>query len=65
MGREDVLRILSEHRDAPPVEAFCADDRTVDAVVRDLEIIGEAARQLLRTEWRTEFSTTCFMEVLP
>ena len=27
-------------------EAFMADDKTVDAVVRNLEIIGEAARQV-------------------
>jgi len=26
--------------------AFCADDRTVDAVVRNLEIIGEAAKKI-------------------
>lgn len=26
--------------------AFCADDRTVDAVVRNLEIIGEAAKKV-------------------
>jgi len=26
--------------------AFCADDRTVDAVVRNLEILGEAAKQV-------------------
>ena len=28
---------------------FTADDRTIDAVVRNLEIIGEAARQIPRT----------------
>ena len=26
-------------------EAFLADDKTIDAVVRNLEVIGEAARQ--------------------
>ena len=28
---------------------FCADTRTVDAVVRNLEIIGEASRAFLMT----------------
>ena len=28
------------------VEAFCADDKTVSAVTRKLEIIGEAAKQI-------------------
>lgn len=27
-------------------EAFCADDKTIDAVVRNFEIIGEAARHI-------------------
>ena len=27
-------------------EAFCADQKTVDAVVRNLEVIGESARQV-------------------
>jgi uncharacterized protein with HEPN domain len=27
-------------------EAFCADQKTVDAVVRNLEVIGEAARHV-------------------
>jgi len=30
-------------------EAFAADERTVDAVLRNLEIIGEAARQIPRS----------------
>ena len=31
------------------IEGFMADDKTIDAVVRNLEVIGEAARQMPET----------------
>ena len=46
---EDILTAIGKIqryiRDLDRV-AFLADDKTVDAVVRNLEIIGEASRQL-------------------
>jgi len=46
---EDMLEALGRIRryaDGLDEASFCADDRTVDAVVRNLEIIGEAARRM-------------------
>ncbi|MBW7852258.1 MAG: DUF86 domain-containing protein [Rhodospirillales bacterium] len=46
---EDILEALHRIRhytENMSQEAFVADDRTIDAVVRNLEIVGEAARQL-------------------
>lgn len=46
---EDMLEALHRIRSyagGMSRQAFVTDDRTIDAVVRNLEIIGEAARQL-------------------
>jgi uncharacterized protein with HEPN domain len=56
MSRRDAAVLLADIRDASDkigryvggldLETFLADEKTVDAVVRNLEIIGEAARQM-------------------
>ncbi len=46
---EDVLQAISkieQYIAGMTFETFCTDDRTVDAVVRNLEIIGEASRNV-------------------
>ena len=46
---EDILAAITKIRrymTGFSKEAFAADDRTVDAVVRNLEVIGEAVKQL-------------------
>jgi uncharacterized protein with HEPN domain len=46
---EDILESIAriEHYvDGPTFEQFQADQRTVDAVIRNLEVIGEAVRHL-------------------
>lgn len=46
---EDILEALDRierYTEDMSEKAFCADNRSVDAVVRNLEIIGEAARRM-------------------
>lgn len=46
MRVEDILaciRKVKEYTQGMTFEQFCADEKTVDAVIRNLEIIGEAA----------------------
>ncbi len=46
---EDILEAIERierYTDERDEKSFCADDRSIDAVVRNLEIIGEAARRL-------------------
>lgn len=46
---EDVLeavRKIREYTDGLSLQAFTADAKTFDAVIRNLEIIGEAAKQI-------------------
>jgi len=46
---EDILDAISRIRryvGASRFEAFAADERTVDAVARNLEVIGEAVKQI-------------------
>ena len=46
---EDILGAIAKIRrytDGLSAQAFAADDRTLDAVVRNLEVIGEAVKQL-------------------
>ena len=40
----DAMRAIEEFVEGQDFEAFCNDRKTVDAVVRNLEVIGEAAR---------------------
>lgn len=42
----DAIDRILEYTASHTVESFTADTRTVDAVVRNLEVIGEAARHL-------------------
>lgn len=49
MRLEDILEAVLRIRDytrGTTFEEFCGDKRTVDAVVRNLEVIGEAARNI-------------------
>ena len=50
------LRRISEYVEGMRKEAFLADQKTIDAVVRNLEIVGEAAARGKAT--RTPPSTT-------
>jgi len=46
---EDILeaiRKIREYTDGLSLKAFTADSKTFDAVIRNLEIIGEAAKQI-------------------
>lgn len=46
---EDILESLnkiSRYTDGISFDAFCNDDKTVDAVIRNFEIIGEAANRI-------------------
>ena len=46
---EDILAAITKVRRYPAgfsKDAFAADDRTLDTVVRNLEVIGEAVKQL-------------------
>ena len=46
---DDILQAIGKIRrytSGLPFEAFAADEKTVDAVVRNLEVIGEAAGKL-------------------
>ena len=46
---EDILeaiRKIREYTDGLSLQAFTADAKTFDAVIRNLEIIGEAAKQI-------------------
>ncbi len=51
------MRAIEEFVEGRIFEAFCSDRKTVDAVVRNLEVIGEAARYV--TGWKTALSG-CF-----
>lgn len=42
--------------------AFLADEKTIDAVVRNLEIIGEAAKQL-PAEWKAKHSAISWSQI--
>lgn len=42
----DAVRRIATYVDGLSAEAFYADQRTIDAVVRNIEIIGEAARHV-------------------
>jgi uncharacterized protein with HEPN domain len=45
----DILQAIAKIRryvEGMSFESFCADDRTVDAVLRNITIIGEAARTI-------------------
>jgi uncharacterized protein with HEPN domain len=37
---------IQEYTDSISFEDFCTDNRTIDAVVRNFEIIGEAAKNI-------------------
>lgn len=46
---EDMIEAIERIRryaDGMDVKAFVADDRTIDAVIRNLEILGEAAKRV-------------------
>ena len=43
-------------------ESFLADEKTIDAVVRNLEIIGEAAKQL-PTDFKAQHSTIQWSQI--
>ncbi len=45
----DAIRAIEEFVEGLGFEAFCNDRKTVDAVVRNLEVIGEAARYVPAT----------------
>ena len=42
----DAVGAIAEYTDGMTIDSFTADRRTVDAVVRNIEIIGEAARHV-------------------
>ena len=42
----EAIRKIKKHTDKENFKAFINDDKTVDAVVRNLEIIGEAAKNI-------------------
>ena len=42
----EAIRAIQEYTGGMTFESFAADRKTIDAVVRNLEIIGEAARNL-------------------
>ena len=42
----EALGKIQEYTDGMAEDSFAADDKTVDAVVRNLEIIGEASNRL-------------------
>lgn len=46
---EDIIEAMeriARYTEGMTAAQFCADDRTVDAVLRNLEIIGEAAKRI-------------------
>ena len=43
---EESCRLILDYTAGLPAAQFCGDRKTVDAVVRNLEIIGEAAKHL-------------------
>lgn len=46
---EDILdsaKKILKYTDGFTFNAFCEDDKTIDAVIRNFEIIGEAANQM-------------------
>ncbi len=45
----DAIRPIEEFIEGLDFDAFCNDRKTVDAVVRNLEVIGEAARYVPAT----------------
>jgi uncharacterized protein with HEPN domain len=42
----EAIRAIREYTDGLSFESFAADRKTIDAVVRNLEVIGEAAKNL-------------------
>ena len=42
----EAIRTIREYTDGLTFESFAADRKTIDAVVRNLEVIGEAAKNL-------------------
>ncbi len=42
----DAMRKVSSYIDGMDLAAFMADEKTVDAVIRNIGVIGEAAKQL-------------------
>jgi len=42
----EAIRAIREYTDGLTFESFAADRKTIDAVVRNLEVIGEAAKNL-------------------
>jgi uncharacterized protein with HEPN domain len=49
MRVEDILACIAkilQYSDGMTFEVFCADSKTVDAVIRNFEIIGEAASHI-------------------
>jgi len=42
----EAIRKIREYTDGFSLQAFTADSKTFDAVIRNLEIIGEAAKQI-------------------
>lgn len=42
----DSIDRVQRYTDGMTFASFCADDKTIDAVVRNFEIIGEAARHI-------------------
>jgi uncharacterized protein with HEPN domain len=53
---QEAIRKIKKHTAKEDFETFIGDDKTVDAVVRNLEIIGEAAKNIpegIREEGQT------------
>jgi uncharacterized protein with HEPN domain len=56
----DAIRSIREYTEGMTFDSFAGDRKTIDAVIRNLEIIGEAARNLpdeikdqgVEIEWR-------------
>ena len=62
---EDILgaiRKIRRYTNELSKQAFAADDRTIDAVVRNLEVIGEAVKRL-PTELRARDSRTDWQKI--
>ena len=62
---EDILAAITKinrYIDGLDQAAFLNDDKTVDAVVRNLEIIGEASRQL-PNEFKADYTDVPWHEI--
>ena len=56
---QEAIRRIATYTNAMTYEAFLADTKTQDAVIRNLEIIGEATKNL-STGLRTSTSSSWF-----